>query len=104
MLGEFAPNSPYMLLRRLPLMSQFRLPSRYTLVLTLFGVAMVAWVFRTMTPGLATDHRLRRFGGVVLVLGTCAIAYTNRVHFAGSFPLRPLSSSFRSVEASRAGG
>jgi hypothetical protein len=94
MLGEFASYSPYMLLRRLPLMSQFRLPSRYTLVVTLFGVAMVAWVLGSMPIEREFDRRLRRFAGVFLVAGTCAVAYANRVHFAGSFPLRPLSATF----------
>ena len=44
MLGEFAPYAPYTLLRQLPPFSFFRLPSRYTLVLTLFAVAMAGWV------------------------------------------------------------
>jgi hypothetical protein len=95
MLGEFASYAPYVLLRRLPLMSQFRLPSRYTLVVTLFGVAMAAWVMGGLTPGDATDRRLRRFGGILLVLGAADLAYWNRVHFAGSFTLPPLASSFR---------
>jgi hypothetical protein len=95
MLGEFGSYAPYVLLRRLPLMSQFRLPSRYTLVLTLFGVAMVAWVFAGVAPDRSPDPRLRRFGGVILVLGACCLAYWNRVHFAGSFTLPPLTSSFR---------
>jgi hypothetical protein len=94
MLGEFAPYSPYMLLRRLPLMPQFRLPSRYALVLTLFGVAMVAWVLGSMAIERGLDRRLRRFAGVFLVAGACAVAYGNRVHFAGTFPLRPLSATF----------
>jgi hypothetical protein len=95
MLGEFASYAPYVLLRRLPLLSQFRLPSRYTLVLTLFGVAMAAWVFGGVMPDRSPDRRLRRFGAVILVLGTCYLAYWNRVHFAGSFTLPPLTSSFR---------
>jgi hypothetical protein len=95
MLGEFASYAPYVLLRRLPLMSQFRLPSRYTLMLTLFGVAMVAWVFSAMAPERSSDSKLRRFGGLVLVLAACDLAYWNRVHFAGSFTLPPLTSSFR---------
>ena len=94
MLGEFATYAPYVLLRRLPLMSQFRLPSRYTLTVTLFGVAMAARAMGGLTPERSTDHRLRRFGVVVLVLGTCDLAYWNRVHFAGSFTLPPLTASF----------
>jgi hypothetical protein len=95
MLGEFASYAPYNLLRRLPLMSQFRLPSRYTLVLTLFGVAMAASALSSVATDRPLDRRLRRFVGVVLVLAACDLAYWNRVHFAGSFTLPPLSSSFR---------
>ena len=32
MVGEFGSLAPYVLLHRLPLVSQFRLPSRYTLI------------------------------------------------------------------------
>jgi hypothetical protein len=95
MLGEFGGYAPYILLHRLPLMSQFRLPSRFTLVLTLFGVATAAAALRGLALDRAGDRRLSRFAGVVLVLATFDVAYWNRVHFAGSFTLAPLRSSFR---------
>ena len=74
MLGEFASYAPYNLLRRLPLMSQFRLPSRYTLVLTLFAVAVAASAFGGMTADRSPDRRLQRFAGVVLILAVCDLA------------------------------
>jgi len=95
MLGEFASYAPYNLLRRLPLMSQFRLPSRYTLVLTLFGVATAASAVAGVAADRSPDRRLRRFAGVVLILAVCDLAYWNRVHFAGSFTMPPLAASFR---------
>jgi hypothetical protein len=94
MLGEFGTYAPYNLLRRLPLMSQFRLPSRYTLVLTLFGVALVASAFAGVAADRPPNRRLHRFAGVVLILAACDLAYWNRIHFAGSFTLPPLATSF----------
>jgi hypothetical protein len=95
MLGEFGTYAPYVLLRRLPLLSQFRLPSRYTLVLTLFAVAMAGWVFSVMTRERSSTPRLRSFVAVILILGACGLGYSNRQHFGGAFPLSPLTSSFR---------
>jgi hypothetical protein len=95
MLGEFATYAPYVLLRSLPLLSQFRLPSRYTVVFTLFAVAMVAWLFSVMASELSGAPRLRTFVSVILILGACDHAYWTRQHFGGAFPLPPLTASFR---------
>jgi hypothetical protein len=95
MLGEVGTYAPYALLRRLPLFSQFRLPSRYTLVFTLFAVAMVGDVFGVVTPERSGAPRLRGFVSVILILAACCLAYWSRQHFAGAFPLSPLTSSFR---------
>ena len=97
MLGEFGTYAPYVLLRRLPLLSQFRLPSRYTLVFTLFAVAMVGWVFGVLTSRTPGQHRGSGsfVPRLILILGACCLAYWSRQHFGGAFPLSPLTSSFR---------
>ena len=92
-LGELGPAAPYMLLRRLPIVSQFRLPSRYSLVFVLFATAMVASIWRTIVAERAGDAG--RFVAIVLILSSFALAYQNRVQFEGVFPLAPLQSSFR---------
>jgi hypothetical protein len=92
-LGEFGPYAPYELLHRLPIASQFRLPSRFTLICVFYATAMIAFVWRAVGADLRGDAR--RFTGIVLVVSSCALAYWNHIQFEGVFPLRPLDSSFR---------
>lgn len=92
MLGEVGSLAPYNLLRRLPVLSQFRLPSRYSLVFVLFATAMVASVWRVIITESSAE--LRRFVTIVLVLSAGATAFYNRIQFEGVFPLPPLASSF----------
>ena len=94
MLGESGRFAPYELLSKLPLLSQFRLPSRYTLAFVLFATALVAWVMREAAVDASVDPRLRRLAGIVLLLATASLAYQNRIHFAGAFPLAPLDGAF----------
>jgi hypothetical protein len=91
-LGEFAAFAPYMLLRRLPVVSEFRLPSRYSLLFVLFAAAMVASVWRAIPAESMSGAR--RFAAIVLVLASFALAYWNRIQFEGVFSLPPASSSF----------
>jgi hypothetical protein len=92
-LGEIGPYAPYWLLRRLPLVSEFRLPSRYILVFVFFAVAMVASAWRTIPAERMGDAS--RFAAIVLILSSCALAYWNHIQFEGVFSLAPLESSFR---------
>ena len=92
MLGEVGSLAPYNLLRRLPVLSQFRLPSRYSLVFVLFATAMVASVWRVIFTESSVE--LRRFVTIVLVLSAGATAFWNHIQFEGVFPLPPLTSSF----------
>jgi hypothetical protein len=92
-LGEFGPYAPYGLLRRLPIVSQLRIPSRYSLIFLLFATAMVASVWKTMVVERADDAG--RFAAIVLILSSFALAYWNHIQFEGVFSLAPLESSFR---------
>lgn len=94
MLGESGRFAPYELMSRLPMMGQFRLPSRYTLPFVLFATALTAWVMREAAGDEAGNPRARRFAGILLVLGMVSLAYQNRIHFAGAFPLAPLDGAF----------
>jgi hypothetical protein len=91
-LGEFGSYAPYVLLHRLPIVSQFRLPSRYVLVFVLFATAMIASAWRTFALDRPNDAS--RFAGIVLILSSCALAYWNHIQFEGVFSLAPLQSSF----------
>ena len=93
MLGEFGPYAPYVLLRRLPIASQFRLPSRYSLIFVLFATAMIASAWQALSTERQGDAG--RFTAIVLVLSSCALAYWNHIQFEGVFSLPPLQSSFQ---------
>ena len=95
MLGDGGPYAPYVLLHRLPVFSQFRLPSRYTLVFTWFAVAMVAWAFGAIAVERSDTARMRRFVAIVLIVAVGGLAYWSRRHIVGSFPLAPLNTPFR---------
>ena len=92
-LGELGPAAPYMLLRRLPIVSQFRLPSRYLLLFVLFATSMIASVWRTI--GTERTNDAGQFVAIVLILSSCALAYWNHIQFEGVFSLAPLQSSFQ---------
>jgi hypothetical protein len=94
MLGESGRFAPYELLSTLPMMEQFRLPSRYTLPFVLFAAALTAWVMRDAMGEDAGGPRVRRLAGTVLLLAAASIAYQNRIHFPGTFPLAPLDGRF----------
>ncbi len=94
MLGESGRLAPYVLMSQLPMLGQFRLPSRYTMVFVLFAAALVAWVMREAAGEAGAGGGLRRLAGVLLLLGVASLAYQNRVHLAGAFPLAPLEGRF----------
>ena len=94
MLGESGRFAPYELMAKLPLLGQFRLPSRYTLPFVLFATALTAWVMREAGQGSVTGEGVRRLAGALLVLGVASLAYQNRIHLAGAFPLAPLEGRF----------
>jgi hypothetical protein len=94
MLGESGRFAPYELLSRLPMLEQFRLPSRYTLLFVLFATCLTAWVMCEAVGEDTLNPRMRRLAGMVLLLGAASLAYQNRVHFGGAFPLAPLAGQF----------
>lgn len=92
-LGDIGLYSPYALVRRLPLASQFRLPSRYSLVFVLFASAMVGAVWRRFVP--REDAGGSRYVAIVLVIASATFVHWNRPLFEGTFSLPPLDSRFR---------
>jgi hypothetical protein len=103
--GEFSPFAPFTLLRRLPFFSSFRIPSRLTIDVLLFGVLAAAVAVRRRT-----DSWRARSGGpqgrrqaavqwiaVVLMcaIGVVQLIVVNRAHFRGKFSGTPLEHGFR---------
>ena len=84
--GEFAPYAPARWLRTLPLISNFRIPSRYTLLVSLTGALCVGFAARaweTVQPA----SRWRWLVMLACVAGTCEIVIVNRRPFENVFVL-----------------
>ena len=94
-LGEFAPFAPYTLLRKLPFLAQFRLPSRYLLLFTLFAAATVAWVIRAAAAEQEPAGGFRRMMAITAILATAFLAYRGSLFLVGSFSLAPAPSTSR---------
>ncbi len=84
--GEFAPNAPARWLRTLPLISNFRIPSRYTMLVSLTGALSVAFAARAWE----SLQRASRWHWLVIPLcaaGICEIVLVNRRQFENVFVL-----------------
>jgi hypothetical protein len=84
--GEFAPHAPARWLRTLPLISNFRIPSRYTMLVSLTGALCVAFAAHCW-ESLQRASRWRWPVVVLCVAGTCEIVLVNRAHFEDVFVL-----------------
>ena len=85
--GDFGPLAPYSLLRRLPGISDLRIPMRYLLVFTVFAAATIGWTVGSRA-GLEAVPPSRPLA-VVLILATVILAYCNRVLVMNVFPYAP---------------
>jgi len=84
--GEFAAYAPARLLRHVPLLTNFRIPSRYTMLLPLLGALGVAFAARAL-EGVRVAAMWRWVAGVVCVVGVCELGLVNREQFRGVFIL-----------------
>jgi hypothetical protein len=84
--GEFAPNAPARWLRTLPLISNFRIPSRYTMLVSLTGALCVAFAARAW-ESLQRASRWRWFVVPLCVAGISEIVLMNRRHLENVFVL-----------------
>jgi hypothetical protein len=84
--GEFAPHAPARWLRALPLISNFRIPSRYTMLVSLTGALCVAFAAREWErlPGAS---RWRWLVMPLCVAGISELVLVNRRHFENVFVL-----------------
>jgi hypothetical protein len=93
-LGEFASFSPAVLMRSVPMLSRFRIPSRFTIGFTLFAVTSAGCMLR----GLSLDSLARPAGKWILAI-VCIVAagdiwQQNSKHFVAPFRGAPLDRGF----------
>jgi hypothetical protein len=84
--GEFAPYAPARWFRTLPLISNFRIPSRYTLLVSLTGALCVAFAARAC-ENLQPVSRRRWLVRLACVAGICELVILNRRPFENVFVL-----------------
>jgi hypothetical protein len=93
--GEFSSFAPSALLRHLPFFSSFRIPSRYTVMVSLFGPLAAAVFVRSLTDKIAWTTTTRAVASVVCAIGVLQLAVVNRTHFRDKFSNPPLEPGFR---------
>ena len=93
--GQFSPVAPASLITHLPFFSQFRIPSRYTIVFVLFGTVTAAWVARDFELAGAFAGTGRRFITIVCVLASIDLVVRNQTQLEAVFSVPAATSGFR---------
>jgi hypothetical protein len=93
--GEFSAIAPASLATHLPLFSNFRIPSRYTIAAVLFGCVTAGWMLRRVAVGVEASSRLRLFVTVVCALATLDLLTANGAQLRGVFTQPPIPGGFR---------
>jgi hypothetical protein len=92
--GEFGRWAPASLLAQVPLLSNFRVPSRYTIVAVLAAAMTVAWTARALD--LERFVSLARIAVTILcLLASADLLLRNRTFLGGAFAQDPIDASFR---------
>ncbi len=93
--GEFHRFAPASLATHLPLFSSFRIPSRYSIAVVLFGAATAGWAARALGLDAVSSVRLRAAIALVCMAGSAHLIVRNRVLLTGVFSQPPLSVDFK---------
>ena len=93
-LGEFSAFAPAVLSQQLPLFSNFRIPSRYTIPFLQFAVLTLGWALQSRLRSTLTG-KLRVALGAALLAVTVHVLDTNQWHFRQVFTERPFEITFR---------
>jgi hypothetical protein len=99
--GEFAPFAPASLAARVPLVSNFRIPSRYTIAVVLFGVATAGWAIKAAAMEAPFTPRWKALVAIVSVLATAELTLAGRLHLRGAFGQPPIPTAFRWLNGPR---
>ena len=84
--GEFAAYAPANLLREVPLLSSFRIPSRHTMLVPLLGAVCAAFAVRIF-EGTRLASRWRWPIAIACLVGVCQLVLVNRQLFEDVFIL-----------------
>jgi len=93
--GEFNRFAPASLLHHVPFFSSFRIPSRYTVIVSLFGSLTAAMLVRAALDKIAWTTITRVVVSVVCAIATLQLLIVNRAHFRDKFSSPPLEAGFR---------
>jgi hypothetical protein len=93
--GEFSRYAPFTLLRQLPLFSSFRIPSRLTIDVVLFGVLAAAAAVRALLDAVGWTPVRRAAAAALAVAGVLQLVIVNRAHFRDKFSAPALETGFR---------
>ena len=94
-LGEFSAFAPAAVVRAIPLLSRYRLPSRYTIGFVLFGTTVVGWASRELSWDVVSTRRARILVASACLLASFDLVWRNGSLFYGIFDQRSLDSGFR---------
>jgi hypothetical protein len=94
-LGEFSAVAPAVLSQHLPLFSNFRIPSRYTIPFLQFAVLTLAWAFHVRVRRSPLGATRRTALGVVCIALAAHLLVTNQWHFKQVFTQPPFDTTFR---------
>jgi len=97
--GEFSALAPASLASHLPFFVNFRVPSRFAVVVGLFAAATAGWALKAMA--FDPVRRLQPLVAIVCVLATLQLVTRNRGNFEGMFSLPPLDRGFQVLRGPR---
>jgi hypothetical protein len=97
-LGEFFRFSPAVLLRSVPLMSRFRIPSRYTIAVVLFGVTSAACMLRDLAVDSPARASVKWIVAIACLAAAGDIWVQNSRYFELPFHGAPLDRGFQFMQ------
>lgn len=99
-LGEFSAFAPATLLQRIPLFSSFRIPSRFTIAVVLFGTLATAVALQALLEHLVWTRTRTIAATVICAIGIVQLVTVNRRHFRDVFSVPPVEHGFRVLAGS----
>jgi hypothetical protein len=94
-LGDFSPLSPAALSRHLPLFSNFRIPSRYTIVALQFAALTLAWAFQSIVTRHGLPTRARIAVAIACIVASAHLLIVNQWSLRGVFNQPAFDTTFR---------